>query len=62
MDVQEVVSRFQDTATVGRVYDEPYEKDGTTVIPAAKVSAMGGSEQLAVASALGEGSGQTPSR
>ena len=43
MDVQEMVSRSQDTATVGRVYGEPYEKDGTTAIPAARVSARGGS-------------------
>ena len=43
MDVQEMVSRSQDTATVERVYGEPYEKDGTTVIPAARVSARGGS-------------------
>jgi hypothetical protein len=43
MDVQEVVSRSQDTATVGQVYGEPHEKDSTTVIPAARVSARGGS-------------------
>jgi uncharacterized spore protein YtfJ len=43
MDVQEMVTRSQDTATVGRVYGEPHEKDGTTVIPAARVSARGGS-------------------
>ena len=43
MDVQEMVSRSQDTATVGRVYSEPYEKDGTTAIPAARVCARGGS-------------------
>jgi uncharacterized spore protein YtfJ len=43
MDVQEMVSRSQDTATVGRVYGEPQEKDGTTLIPAARVSARGGS-------------------
>jgi uncharacterized spore protein YtfJ len=43
MDVQEMVSRSQDTAAVGRVYGEPHEKDGTTVIPAARVSARGGS-------------------
>ncbi len=43
MDVQEMVSRSQDTATVGRVYGEPYEKDATTIIPAARVSARGGS-------------------
>ncbi len=43
MDVEEMVTRSQDTATVGRVYGEPLEKDGITVIPAAKVSARGGS-------------------
>ncbi len=43
MDVQEMVSRSQDTAAVGRVYGEPYERDDTTVIPAARVSARGGS-------------------
>ena len=41
MDVQEMVSRSQDTANVGRVYGEPHEKEGTTVIPAAWVSARG---------------------
>jgi uncharacterized spore protein YtfJ len=43
MDVEEMVAKSQDAATVGRVYGEPHEKDGTTVIPAAKVSARGGS-------------------
>jgi hypothetical protein len=42
MDVQEMVTRSQDAATVGRVYGEPYVKDGTTIIPAARVSARGG--------------------
>ena len=43
MDVEEMVSRSQDTATVGRVYGKAHEKDGTTVIPVARVSARGGS-------------------
>ena len=43
MDVEEMVSRSPDTATVGRVYGEAHDKDGTTVIPAARVSARGGS-------------------
>jgi len=43
MDLQEMVSQSQDAATVGRVYGEPHEKDGTIVIPAARVSARGGS-------------------
>ena len=43
MDVEEMVARSQDAANVGRVYGEAHEKDGTTVIPAARVSARGGS-------------------
>jgi uncharacterized spore protein YtfJ len=43
MDVQEMVAKIQDAATVERVYGEPYEKDGVSVIPAAKLSARGGS-------------------
>jgi len=43
MDVEEMVARSQDVANVGRVYGESHEKDGTTVIPAARVSARGGS-------------------
>jgi uncharacterized spore protein YtfJ len=43
MDPQEMVSRSQDTADVRRVYGAPIEKDGTTVIPVARVTARGGS-------------------
>jgi uncharacterized spore protein YtfJ len=43
VDVQEMISKMQDAATVRRVYGEPYEKDGVTVIPAARVNARGGS-------------------
>ncbi len=43
MDVQEMVAKMQDAATVKRVYGEPYEKDGVSVVPAARVSARGGS-------------------
>jgi uncharacterized spore protein YtfJ len=43
MDVQKMVSRSQDAATVGRVYGEPHEMGATTVIPAARVSTRGGS-------------------
>jgi uncharacterized spore protein YtfJ len=47
MNVTEVLSAAKDTITVKRVYAEPYEKDGLTVIPAAVVSggAGGGSGQ-----------------
>ena len=43
MDVQEMISKMQDAATVRRVYGEPYEKDGVTIIPTARISARSGS-------------------
>jgi len=47
MNVTEVLSAAKDAITVKRVYAEPYEKDGLTVIPAATVGggAGGGSGQ-----------------
>jgi uncharacterized spore protein YtfJ len=43
VDVQEMISKLQDAATVRRVYGEPYEKDGVTIIPTARISVRGGS-------------------
>ena len=40
MDVNEVLTHARDAMTVKRVFGEPYEKDGMTVIPVANV--MGG--------------------
>ena len=40
MDVQEVLNQARDAMTVKRVFGDPYEKDGVTVIPVAHV--MGG--------------------
>jgi len=37
MEVQELISGVRDTISVKRVYGDPYEKDGLTVIPAATV-------------------------
>lgn len=37
MDVQDVVTHARDTLTVKRVFGAPYEKDGVTVIPVARV-------------------------
>src|SRR5664279_5374515 len=37
MKVDDLLSSARDTFTVKRVYGEPYEKDGLTVIPAAAV-------------------------
>jgi uncharacterized spore protein YtfJ len=49
MDLKETIEAGRDTLTVRRVYGEPYERDGVTVIPAASV--MGG---------VGGGSGDQP--
>jgi uncharacterized spore protein YtfJ len=48
MKVDELMNQARDAISVKRVYGEPYEKNGTTVIPAATVMGGGGG---------GEGSG-----
>ncbi len=42
MSVQEMIVQAQDAMTVKRVFGEPYEKDGVTIIPAAAVGGGGG--------------------
>ena len=42
MNFEEMVERGRDALTVRRVFGEPYEKDGVTVIPAAAVRGGGG--------------------
>jgi uncharacterized spore protein YtfJ len=42
MNIAEVVGSVKDSVTVKRVFAEPYEKNGVTVIPAALVSGGGG--------------------
>jgi uncharacterized spore protein YtfJ len=42
MNIHEVLQQSQDAITVRRVFGEPYEKNGITVIPAAKVGGAGG--------------------
>ena len=42
MEVQELISGVRDVISVKRVYGEPYEKNGLTVIPAAAVRGGGG--------------------
>ena len=42
MKVDELLSKVKDAVTVGRVYGEPYDKGGVTVIPAAFVVGGGG--------------------
>jgi len=42
MEVQELLAGARDAVTVKRVYGDPYEKNGLTVIPAATVRGGGG--------------------
>ncbi|HZW43018.1 MAG TPA: hypothetical protein VFF32_01320 [Dermatophilaceae bacterium] len=42
MKVSEVLNTARDTITVKRVYAEPYEQDGVTIIPAAVVGGGAG--------------------
>jgi uncharacterized spore protein YtfJ len=42
MKVEELMNQARDAISVKRVYGEPYEKNGTTVIPAATVMGGGG--------------------
>ena len=42
MNVQDVITQAKDAITVKRVYGDPYEKNGVTVIPAARVQGGAG--------------------
>jgi uncharacterized spore protein YtfJ len=42
VNVQEMLANARDAMTVRRVFGEPYERDGVTVIPAAAVTGGGG--------------------
>lgn len=58
MDVQEVITQAQHAFTVRRVFGEPYERDGVTIIPAARVSGgAGGGDGEHPEQGTGSGSG-----
>jgi uncharacterized spore protein YtfJ len=59
IDVRETIEQARDVMTVRRVYGEPYEKNGVTVIPAARVQggAGGGSGEGPGGTGSGGGSG-----
>jgi uncharacterized spore protein YtfJ len=42
MKIEELITTARDAVTVKRVFGEPYEKDGVTVIPAASIGGGGG--------------------
>jgi uncharacterized spore protein YtfJ len=58
MDVQELLNHARDAMTVKRVFGDPFEKDGITVIPVASVmggaGAGGGTEVRARPAGAGE--------
>jgi uncharacterized spore protein YtfJ len=59
MEVQDVIAQARDALTVKRVFGEPYEKDGVTIIPAARVQggAGGGGGEDPQGQGRGSGSG-----
>jgi uncharacterized spore protein YtfJ len=59
MEVQDVIAQARDALTVKRVFGEPYEKDGVTVIPVARVQggAGGGGGEGPDGQGKGSGSG-----
>lgn len=59
MSFESIVDQARDTMTVKRVFGEPYEKNGLTVIPAARImgGGGGGSGEGPPESGHGEGGG-----
>lgn len=57
MDVEEIIEEAGDTLTVKRVFNEPYEKDGITIITAAAVRGGGGGGEGEDPSGKGKGQG-----
>jgi uncharacterized spore protein YtfJ len=57
MDVLQAVADARDALTVKRVYGDPVEKDGTTVIPSARVAGGGGGGGGHGPEGVGEGEG-----
>ncbi|HKE54194.1 MAG TPA: spore germination protein GerW family protein [Actinomycetota bacterium] len=59
MEVNDVITQARDTLTVKRVFGDPYEKNGVTLIPAAKVQggAGGGDGEGPQGQGRGSGSG-----
>lgn len=57
MNVEELLERARDRMHVGVVFGDPFEKDGITLIPAAKVAGGGGGGSGGQGEQLGEGGG-----
>ncbi len=57
MDLQGLIERARDTITVKQVYGKPFQQNGVTIIPAAKVGGGGGGGEGSAPEGKGEGSG-----
>ncbi|MHB8873161.1 MAG: spore germination protein GerW family protein [Myxococcaceae bacterium] len=57
MDNQEVIDRFRETLTVKRVFGEPIQQDGVTLIPAAMIRGGAGGGSGEGPEKQGQGSG-----
>jgi uncharacterized spore protein YtfJ len=56
-DVQRTIEQAKDALTVKRVFGDPYEKDGVTIIPAARVQGGAGGGKGEGPEGEGKGSG-----
>ncbi|HET9309876.1 MAG TPA: spore germination protein GerW family protein [Actinomycetota bacterium] len=56
-EVQKTIEQAKDALTVRRVFGDPYEKNGVTVIPAARVQGGGGGGTSEGTPGEGKGSG-----
>jgi uncharacterized spore protein YtfJ len=57
MDVDQVLAQARDAITVKRVFGDPYERDGVTIIPVAAVMGGGGGGAGEAPDGGGSGSG-----
>jgi uncharacterized spore protein YtfJ len=57
MNLNEVITAARDHITVSRVFGEPYERDGVTVVPVARIYGGGGGGTGDDGAQRGEGGG-----
>lgn len=57
MDVQRTIEKAEDAMTARRVYGDPYEKNGVTIIPAARLQGGAGGGGGEGPGGQGQGSG-----
>jgi uncharacterized spore protein YtfJ len=57
MEVHDMLAQAREALTVKRVFGEPYEKDGVTVLPVAKVQGAAGGGGGEGSDGQGQGSG-----